>query len=856
MRLADALQQPRTAGAGLTLLAGTFLTNNQPVRLRSLLSNPLPGTAPAARALRLGTSTVEITAGNWTITQPASLAFDAGTSTIFLSTGTFFNGNGFTYNTVQLGPGVLHVVGGNSTIATLLLAGVNLLTGSNTITSQLTLEPGSTFRFGAGTTTTFAAAASVQASGTGTRVITLQSTANGQAFIWSKPASATPAGTVCASFIYLRDSQAQGGAYFETGQQANNQGNTSGWSFGSLPQAGCPQPAGVPAAWGAHAALHVHGARPAHPAAHYAGGGAVPAHGGAAQPHGRHQPDDFRARCHLRPPDTHQHGHDELPGDKRGHQQRRLQLPGQCRLLSGGDRFAPEWPGRTVDRGRGRPRLAGLPELGQRHRAHRHHQRDGGRQPADARAEQPRGSRGHPARAARRPANPGQRRRACHNRRLAEHGTTTLDPASQVSFVGNTTQVLAGGAFGRAVVNNPAGLVLQTDAGTATSLTLTAGLVTTGSYKWWHANPAATSLATSGSASYVVGTLRRSIADGVSATYAFPVGTAGQYARLDLLSSQLVGTSFLDARFGAKTDSDAGLSCTETTPSPLRYLAVYPAGIWTLTPDAQPAGGTYDLQASLMPFADLVDNEFGLLRRPDTSLSATDWSAGGGSLSPGNGAGRRVADGYALRSSLRTFGQFGLGQAKSMAPLPVTLVSFQAVARGQAALLTWTTAQEINNDHFEVEASPDGQVFTLVKRVPGHGSSTVAHTYRFTDEQLPNYGAKLVYYRLRQVDANGSSQLSAVRTVAAIETADAFAVYPSLLAPGEPLHYALGEAVAAQAAGARLLLYSLTGQCLATHVLAAGATGSIGPTRLLPGWYLARLRLANGRVLAAGFGVQ
>ena len=245
--LADAFQQPRTAGNGLNLFAGTFDTNSQPVRVRSLLSNPQPGTAPPARTLLLGTSTVEITAGNWTVTQPATLTLDASAATIFLSTGTFFNGNGFTYNVVQMAPGALHVVSGSSTIATLSLAGVILLNGNNIITNQLYLEPGSTFRFGAGTTTTFAAAASVLASGTGRRVITLQSTVNGQAFIWSKPAGGGAAGTVCASYIYLRDSHAQGGAYFETGQQANNQGNTSGWSFGSLPRATyrsqrvCPQ---------------------------------------------------------------------------------------------------------------------------------------------------------------------------------------------------------------------------------------------------------------------------------------------------------------------------------------------------------------------------------------------------------------------------------------------------------------------------------------------------------------------------------------------------------------------------------------------------------------------------------------
>ncbi|RZK49230.1 MAG: hypothetical protein EOO59_16500, partial [Hymenobacter sp.] len=191
----------------------------------------------------LGASAVEITAGAWSLSQPASLTFDAGTSTILVSTGSAFNGNGFAYNVVQTGAGATHTVGGTgSTFASLQLAGTNYVTGSNTITQQLALAPGATYQFGAGTTTTFAAGAMVQATGTGAKVITLQSTVSGQSFTWSKPA-----GTVCASYIYLRDSQAQGGAYFESGQNANNQGNTTGWSFASLPQASyasqqvCPQ---------------------------------------------------------------------------------------------------------------------------------------------------------------------------------------------------------------------------------------------------------------------------------------------------------------------------------------------------------------------------------------------------------------------------------------------------------------------------------------------------------------------------------------------------------------------------------------------------------------------------------------
>ncbi|MCC3156475.1 hypothetical protein LJ737_04455 [Hymenobacter sp. 15J16-1T3B] len=55
-------------------------------------------------------------------------------------------------------------------------------------------------------------------------------------------------------------------------------------------------------------------------------------------------------------------------------------------------------------------------------------------------------------------------------------------------------------------------------------------------------------------------------------------------------------------------------------------------------------------------------------------------------------------------------------------PLPVELTSFTAGRQGDDALLHWTTAQELNNDHFEVEASADGQTFRPVGRVAGQAT--------------------------------------------------------------------------------------------------------------------------------------
>jgi hypothetical protein len=112
---------------------------------------------------------------------------------------------------------------------------------------------------------------------------------------------------------------------------------------------------------------------------------------------------------------------------------------------------------------------------------------------------------------------------------------------------------------------------------------------------------------------------------------------------------------------------------------------------------------------------------------------------------------------------ITSFSQTFIGTYGS-SPLPVQLVRFTAEARGTAALLHWTTAQELNNNRFEVERSTDGRTFTLVGTRAGAGTSSVAQAYTFTDAQAGQVG-KQVYYRLRQVDSDGKASFSSVEVV-------------------------------------------------------------------------------------------
>jgi hypothetical protein len=87
--------------------------------------------------------------------------------------------------------------------------------------------------------------------------------------------------------------------------------------------------------------------------------------------------------------------------------------------------------------------------------------------------------------------------------------------------------------------------------------------------------------------------------------------------------------------------------------------------------------------------------------------------------------------------------------------LPVKLISFAGVADNCNAALNWSTNDETNFNHFEVEQSADGVHFTKVANVAPAGNIT-GGTYRYTSSQSQT----LAYYRLKMIDNNNEVEYS------------------------------------------------------------------------------------------------
>jgi hypothetical protein len=116
--------------------------------------------------------------------------------------------------------------------------------------------------------------------------------------------------------------------------------------------------------------------------------------------------------------------------------------------------------------------------------------------------------------------------------------------------------------------------------------------------------------------------------------------------------------------------------------------------------------------------------------------------------------------------------------------LPVTLVDFSARTVDQKVELNWTTSEEINNSHFEIERSANpNDGFVNVGKVLGNGNSEAFSTYRFVDataEEGTNY------YRLKQIDFDGTFEYSPIVVVELEEASERIlSVFPNPVAAGD-----------------------------------------------------------------------
>ena len=95
-------------------------------------------------------------------------------------------------------------------------------------------------------------------------------------------------------------------------------------------------------------------------------------------------------------------------------------------------------------------------------------------------------------------------------------------------------------------------------------------------------------------------------------------------------------------------------------------------------------------------------------------------------------------------------------------PAPITMLYFTAKNTEDGNLLNWATITEINNERFEIERAADGINFVKLGTLPGAGNSSTIREYSLLDK---NFTASVNYYRIRQVDYDGTNTTSNIEKV-------------------------------------------------------------------------------------------
>lgn len=212
------------------------------------------------------------------------------------------------------------------------------------------------------------------------------------------------------------------------------------------------------------------------------------------------------------------------------------------------------------------------------------------------------------------------------------------------------------------------------------------------------------------------------------------------------------------------------------------------------------------------------------------------WHAAGGTISSSSGN-------YVLTSGLNAQ---PLGELVIVAsnPLPMQWEEASASRKGLFVLIRWSTLQEANIDHFDVERSIDaGHWITVIGHIPA-GNRSIRTDYAQTDQ--PACSGQL-YYRIRRTDKDGHIAFSKIISVAAEHNAAPVAISPNPVRD----HFTISGI--APATISRVDLLNASGYTAASW---SGQEVQFEVSQLPAGPYYLCIRMANGEIISRPLSVQ
>ncbi|QEC44218.1 T9SS type A sorting domain-containing protein [Pseudobacter ginsenosidimutans] len=151
------------------------------------------------------------------------------------------------------------------------------------------------------------------------------------------------------------------------------------------------------------------------------------------------------------------------------------------------------------------------------------------------------------------------------------------------------------------------------------------------------------------------------------------------------------------------------------------------------------------------------------------------------------------------------------GPVSSIVATPVRLLSLDATLNNGKVYIRWKTAEEINNDHFEILKATDGSQYNSIATIAAKGSNS---SYQFID----NNPERVNMYKLRQVDIDGRTTDSKILVVRADQNTITLKAAPNPFGSYINLSYKLDREESI-----RVKLYSFSGALVRTYNIKGNA---------------------------------